>query len=304
MYHADWGSKDSKRWCSKATLGSDGRYTVSGPKPVGDPGLVLRNLKAEAGEQAIVFAGFDFPIGIPVYYAKRAGIASFRGLLAQIGNGDWRNFYSVCDSPEEISVFRPFYPNRSKKGCLPRHLFEAHGVATMELLLRRCEKGDNGHRQACSLFWTLGGKQVGKAAIIGWRDVLVPSIQEHSVLLWPFDGELTTLLGRGNVVVAETYPAECYRWFPGDPLRGKNHIKSRSEFGSRVLSWATASGVAIEQNLHGAIKAGFPNGGDDAFDAVVGIFGMLQVCIGQRESGEPSEPMIHEIEGWILGRDS
>jgi hypothetical protein len=304
VYHADWGSKDSKRWCAKATLGSDGRYTASGPRPVGDPSLVLKNLKAEAGEQAIVFAGFDFPIGIPAYYAKRSGIASFRGLLAQLGNGDWKSFYSVCDSPQEISVFRPFFPNRSKKGCLPRHLFAAHGVTTVELLLRRCEKGGNGRKQACSLFWTLGGKQVGKAAIIGWRDILVPSIQEHSVRLWPFDGELTILFGRGNVVVAETYPAECYGWFPGDPLRSKKDIESRGEFGSRMLSWANAKAVSIEQNLHGAIKAGFPNGGDDAFDAVVGLFGMLQVCIGQRESGEPSEPMIHEIEGWILGRES
>lgn len=29
-----------------------------------------------------------------------------------------------------------------------------------------------GRRAACPLFWTLGGQQVGKAAILGWREVL------------------------------------------------------------------------------------------------------------------------------------
>jgi hypothetical protein len=30
----------------------------------------------------------------------------------------------------------------------------------------------------------------------------------------------------------------------------------------------------------------------------------LQVCIGQREPGEPDDRVIREIEGWILGRES
>jgi hypothetical protein len=48
----------------------------------------------------------------------------------------------------------------------------------------------------------------------------------------------------------------------------------------------------------------FPDGGDDAFDAVIGLFGMLQVCLGLRDSGEPDDESIREIEGWILGRQS
>ena len=65
VYHADWGSKPSKRWCAKATLGVDGRYTASGPTPVGEPTLLLKNLRDEAREAGTVFAGFDFPIGVP-----------------------------------------------------------------------------------------------------------------------------------------------------------------------------------------------------------------------------------------------
>ena len=45
--------------------------------------------------------------------------------------------------------------------------------------------------------------QVGKAAIIGWREVLAPALRGGgSVSLWPFDGSLPSLLVPGNVVVA------------------------------------------------------------------------------------------------------
>jgi len=40
----------------------------------------------------------------------------------------------------------------------------------------------------------------------------------------------------------------------------------------------------------------FPQG-DDAFDAVVGLFGMLQACLGGRATGEPNGREIPDIEG-------
>jgi hypothetical protein len=52
---------------------------------------------------------------------------------------------------------------------------------------------------------------------------------------------------------------------------------------------------------HEGNQGGFPQGKDDAFNAVVGLFGMLQVCLGQRAPSEPDEPVIRDIEGWILG---
>ncbi len=48
---------------------------------------------------------------------------------------------------------------------------------------------------------------------------------------------------------------------------------------------------------------GFPQD-DDAFDAVVGLFGMLHVCLGRHEPGEPDGRAIRDIEGRILGRES
>src|ERR1035438_2135222 len=89
VYHADWGSKEEKRWCAKATLGTGGHYTVFAPKPVGNLGSLSGDLRPEAGETGCALAGFDFPIGVPAFYAERAGISSFRSFLPNLGSGEW-----------------------------------------------------------------------------------------------------------------------------------------------------------------------------------------------------------------------
>jgi hypothetical protein len=53
------------------------------------------------------------------------------------------------------------------------------------------------------------------------------------------------------------------------------------------------------QALHAAEE---PPG--DAFDAVVGLFGMLEVVLGRREPGELTDEQIRNVEGWILGRQN
>ncbi len=301
VYHADWGSKEEKRWCAKATLGTDGDYTAFAPEPVGNLGSLIGQLRTGAGETGCTLAGFDFPIGVPEYYAKRAGIVSFRTLLKGLGQGNWKEFCSVCDRPDQISVHRPFYPNGAYKGRRKDDLFRGHNVENVKPLLRRCERGGNGQKQACCLFWTLGGNQVGKAAIVGWREVIVPALRTVSV--WPFDGPLSSLLLPGKVVVAETFPAECYAWFSGNRLGSKRKTDDRKKFGASLLRWAGDSTVLLENDLTKAIEGGFPDG-DDSFDGVVGLFGMLQVCLGQRSPGEPNDRVIRQVEGWILGREN
>ncbi|MBZ5669230.1 MAG: hypothetical protein LAO04_05825 [Acidobacteriia bacterium] len=304
VYHADWGSKNPKRWCARAFLGADGRYTAFAPERVGTPGSLVSALCREIGGTGCAFAGFDFPIGVPAVYAQQAGISSFRTLLPKLGHRKWKDFYSVCDKPEQISVHRPFYPNGKYKGRRKDDLFRGHGVSSLEPLLRRCERGGNGQRQAYCLFWTLGGNQVGKAAISGWRDVLAPALGDgRPVFLWPFDGALPSLLVPGNIVVAETYPAECCRWFSKDPLGSKCERGNRRKFGASLLGWADNHDVMLANCLTEDIQSGFPQG-DDAFDAVVGLFGMLHVCLGERSPGEPDDRAIREIEGWILGRNT
>ena len=305
VYHADWSSSPAKRWCAKATRGSDGRYTASAPQPVGELANLLKNLRSEAGKDGSVFTGFDFPIGVPEHYAKRARIAQFREFLLRLGTVEWERFYSVCETPEQVSIHRPFFPFRYENGCCQQQLLNGHNAQNIEALLRRCELGGEDQRQACSLFWTIGGNQVGKAAIVGWRDVLAPALRNDSaVRLWPFEGLLSSLLVPGALVVAETYPAECYSWFSDTALGSKGDPENRKKFGALLLAWAGSNNVIIDGGLHKEMRDGFATGGDDAFDAVVGLFGMLQVCVEQRLTGEPRDESTSEIEGWILGRQS
>ena len=122
--------------------------------------------------------------------------------------------------------------------------------------------------------------QVGRAAIIGWRDVLVPALgSDKSVVLWPFDGPLDDLLKPGNIVIVETYPAECYRWFFEGGIKRKGDAEVRKKAGGALFKWAEESNVKFDPDLKHTIEQGFPDG-DDSFDAAVGLLGMLDVLMG------------------------
>jgi len=56
----------------------------------------------------------------------------------------------------------------------------------------------------------------------------------------------------------------------------------------------------LTPELRRTIEDGFPN--DDAFDATVGLFGMLEVLMNRRGSGEPDEDSVRKLEGWIFGQ--
>jgi len=47
VYHADWSSKEARRWCTKAVLGNDGRYTAFAPERVSNPGSLVGQFRKE-----------------------------------------------------------------------------------------------------------------------------------------------------------------------------------------------------------------------------------------------------------------
>jgi hypothetical protein len=303
IYHADWGTDPSKRWLARAKLGAGGCYISEAPHPVGDHTHLITSIRSEIGSEGCALVGFDFPIGVPERYASAAGIEKFKSFLLELGTGAWADFFTVSRTSSEISMHRPFYPCKPG-GTKQLHLLAALGLQDIGDLRRQCERKQNGRRAACALFWTLGANQVGKGAIVGWRDVLAPALHgDKNVALWPFDGRLEELLEPGKIVIAETYPAECYGWFFSEPLRGKGKLGVRRGVGMRLLGWASNTGVELEAALQEEIEAGFPDG-DDAFDAVVGLFGMIEVVTGKRHTGEPHDDRTRRVEGWILGQEA
>jgi hypothetical protein len=180
---SDWGSNPGKRWIARAVL-EGSRYTAHPPEPVGDHTTLIARARANIG-RASAMVGFDFPIGIPTSYARLVGATEFKPFLSQLGREDLEDFYRVCSDASEITKNRPFYPYKPG-GTKQKHLLDALHVADINDLRRKCALGREGRKAACSLFWTLGPNQVGKAAIIGWRDVLAPALgNDKSVVLWP-----------------------------------------------------------------------------------------------------------------------
>ena len=308
--HADWSTDAAKRWMACARLDATGRYCADVPRPVGD----CRSLIARLCDQSDgrVFLGMDFPIGIPHAYASRAGVPNFLSFLHHVGEGRWRDVLTLAERREEIDLHRPFYPRRPG-GTAQSHLLDALGIPDFDTLRRRCERAHADRRAAAPLFWTLGGNQVGRAAIAGWQEILIPALRRRPVdiHLWPFMGGLEHLLARDGVVIAETYPTEFYAGAgvrfpssrPGEHT-GKRVRSARASCAQDMATWAEKAGVELAPALRAEIDDGFGErpDGEDRFDAVVGLFGMLDIVLERRESGECADPTIRTLEGWILGQ--
>lgn len=305
--HFDWGVGDRKRWLVRAHAQPRGRYFIEAPVSADADGA-LSLACGDAGSGPILI-GFDFPIGLPVAYAEKAGLSDFIAALPQLGKGVWRDFFSFAERPEEIGLHRPFFP-RKPGGTSRTHLEHGLGLGFWQLL-RECERRTGaGRREACPLFWILGGQQVGRGACLGWQSVLQPAIRSERNAIWPFGGELADLIRRHRIVIVETYPTEFYgHLLDGGCLArlqtiGKRKRAGRAQAAKAILEWAQGAGVLLADALAGLIDTGFGDdpGGEDQFDAAIGCFGMLNVVLGFRPHAEPASDAARRVEGWIFGQ--
>jgi hypothetical protein len=155
---------------------------------------------------------------------------------------------------------------------------------------------------------------VGKAAISGWKEVLVPALRsgKQKIVLWPFDGELEEFLRSSRIVIAETYPAEFYRHLgvTFSPSRAVAPSGTRVQ-AERAANAATLVGWASRTRRRARAEICLPSwqtdfgnttNGEDRFDAVIGLFGMLNVLLCGRDPGEPRDSQTRGMEGWIFGQ--
>ncbi len=308
VIHADWSANPRKRWMAEAVL-EDNHYTATVPKHIRDAGLFMLTLINASREGVVV--GFDFPIGLPLSYARKVGIDSFLAALPQFGEGEWADFYKVATKPEEISLKRPFYPAKAG-GSKRSQLTSALGL---DDLRRVCDRQTVDRKAAAELFWTMGAQQVGKAAINGWQELLAPALRMPTMVhlaIWPFSGAFAHLLQPGWIVACEAYPGEFYGHlgvkFPrkAGARTGKRVQTDRIANAPALTSFAKKSGIVVDPLLKAALKDGFGSDsfGEDRFDSLVGLFGMLNVVLGQRPPGDPQNQEIGQIEGWILGMNN
>ncbi len=304
--HADWSCDPQKRWVAVSRR-VQGIYKLDTPEPAGEIRSLLSRLRQHSDRNGPIIVGFDFPIGLPSSYANRAGISSFLDALQLFGVNSWKNFYNIAEKPGDISLHRPFYPFRSG-GTSRRHLMDALGLTSDELL-RKCERAHEFRGDACSLFWTLGGKQVGRAAIVGWRDVIVPALKEFTdaVAVWPFHGRLQDLLQHKECIIVETYPAEaCLHVGLNPPGKGysKRSQEGRKSQAAKLLNYIKKRSLLNSNELENEIQDGFGNRkeAEDRFDAFIGLLSMIEVVLGYRPEGPPLASDIQSTEGWIFGQ--
>jgi hypothetical protein len=165
----------------------------------------------------------------------------------------------------------------------------------MSELRRTCDHAHDGRGPAEAMSWTLGPKQVGRAAIAGWRDLLAPALDR--IRVWPFQGALTDLCAESEVVVCETYPSEFYGHL-GLPRTKTPAVRVLAA--EPLIAAAVHLGVYCGSELVEEGQRGFEN--DAAYDAFVGLLGMLNVVQGFRAEAPPIEDAVRRVEGWMLGR--
>lgn len=301
LVHADWSVSPKKRWVARAEWA--GGWTVKSVKPVGPtPAFVADLLTAAATRR--VLAGFDFPIGLPRGYGAKTGETNFSAFLRRIGTARWSRFADIARTPDEISIERPFYPAGSTSGVTQAALFEAHGEAAFDGLRRDCERATGARRAACPIFWTLGGNQVGRGALSGWVEVVKPA-QAGGASLWPFDGSLEDLSAHPGLVIAETYPAEAYghvgvRFAQAESKTNQSHRRSKAD---AIHGWAERHTVALAETVRVLIDDGFGDSksGEDQFDALMGLVGLIEVAERRRPASDPGAA-VDPWEGWIIGQ--
>lgn len=305
--HADWGTAQAKRMVATAELGLGGVYVAHEARIVGQTGA-LRERMHVAGTPRTVLLGFDFPIGVPRAYAARAGIENFATWLRGLNAG--APLFTVADDISDVSIERPFFPRNvtEKSPGLKEQFRAALGLSPQESL-RRCDAAHAQRGAASEMFWTLGPKAVGKATLAGWRDAIKPALsdQRRRHAIWPFDGPLFELIDTFDIVIVETYPTEFYRRLGlqiGKVGHAKTSQEARRAAAPPLLAWCGEHGVLPDDELAGQILDGFGPAadGEDPFDAVVGLLGMIATVRAAAEPELPDDPAVRQVEGWMFGQ--
>lgn len=255
--------------------------------------------------------GFDFPVGLPIVLGPSLKVTAFRQVLRNLADGVWSDFLQPAETIDQVGPTRPFFPARNlPKGAVSRQgLAEALGAASYDDLLRRCDRASAERRATSSLFFLVGGQQVGKAAIAGWRELIAPYAGDAATALWPFDGALAELLAPERTVLCETYPGQFTRPLGltvGTGGRSKRRQADRQAQATALLGKAAEMDLVPEPALRQQIEDGFGPGsqGEDAFDSLVGLLGMFLVLTGRLSEGCPWDDPGLALEGWILGHQA
>lgn len=287
--------------CVATPAGPGWRLSI---QPVGDLATLLPRLVGQAGGQPVAL-GVDFPLGLPRGFAglHAAGTPDFpsflRGLATRPG------FFHPADTLDQVTPARPFYPRHGLRGMTRASHAAALGLDGPAALSRACDRATALRPAGAPLFWTLGANQSGKAAISGWRDLLLPALgRPDAPALWPFAGPLLPLVQRHRTVVAETYPAEALRQLGLRPVGSKRRQADRAQLMPGIAAAMARLSATADAGLDALMNTGMgaDAAGEDRLDCLLGVLCVVMVLRGDRPDAAPDDPAIRTWEGWVLGQ--
>lgn len=162
-----------------------------------------------------VLVGLDMVFGLPAgYWAEALKVARWRessSFLDWLGRLDpASSVFKRAWSAEDWSVNRPFFNVPKGKGGLHSVTSQVPGG-----MLRPIDKATG----AKPMFAVSGiPGTVGSGTRDLWMELIPLLKEDRDFAVWPFEGELETLLERRSIVLAESYPGLAYAVALADSL--------------------------------------------------------------------------------------
>ena len=244
-----------------------------------------------------VLVSFDVPLGLPRAYLDAARkeqrwscAKTFLDWLAVGGNPSL--FPKEATVASAWTITSPFFGIPKGKGGLKN--FEAAAGIPIRREIERRTAGK-------SVFVVRGiPGSVGSGAREVWRELAPLLNTDRGFSIWPFEGTLDEILGRGKIAIGEIYPRAAYATalseaLPARPLalgKTKQFVRDQRVRELQNASWVKNHSVSL-CDLHRAID------NEDDFDAMMTSAALLRVVL----QGLPfSDPTLDDpiAEGGIL----
>lgn len=300
---ADWGKALSKRAVYVADVSARVVRRVPGAE------WAVAGVLAEAERwtsTGSVLATFDAPLGVPDSYLTALGklpgaqpLGTFLDLLARARS--MPRFYDATAVARDWVVERPFFSVPAGDGGLGTYVDAAARFGVD--MYRQIDRMTG----AKAVFIKSGVPgSVGSAACALWQELASELTIDRTFKIWPFEGEIHTLLHSTAIVVGEMYPRAAYATALLDvsptsraPLvvaKTDAAVRREAIAALRTAGWVRSLSVDLE-DLDQA------EANEDAFDACVTAAALLR-CILERVHLCPAELQSPASEGAMLGTGS
>ncbi len=207
IFCADWGKEPHKRAVYVADV------ETRSVRRVLSRGWTVARVLAEAKpweSKGSVLVAFDAPLGVPASYlaavASRPGWATSRNFLEFMKVAcATPGFFDATSNADEWTAEQPFFAVPAGQDGLGGYLRAAYAQGVD--LYRAVDR----QTRAKTVFAKSGiPGTVGSAACALWTELGTLLTADRTFRVWPFEGDLDTLLRTAPQVVAEIYPQAAY----------------------------------------------------------------------------------------------